>query len=545
MPHIFDEARNALELCRFAYKIYAQSVEFPYDPFFEADLANQSTILEITRNRMMRHIHDVLGTPPTAKDIRELDPIQYKLDVPPDPARSTIYRGETDNTFLVFVPGTWDMRIGGYAGFSLDGNNLGSEGHGAGNATCAYFQGRTGMTVNHPTRGWPSFMGAAIYDPDSQAVYITFRGSRSGAGGRALLGAQLHSSGNPDWVTDMNHLKESSVHSITVGEINKDVILAAGFWKAYASCRKSLKAAYLHVARNRVVKRIFITGHSLGGALAQCAYIDFNCGQMRIDTNISQNTSIHCYPISSPPVCIGVTTQHWISRSANASNVHHYYCPYDTVHACNLVLFSGYKFGNKVIAGLTHPATSPLHFGSQLALDSTSPFPEAHEPYDIWKALWKGEHAPDNFWQEIELNTKTSSVTPTPKRDSITRQQIGHALQDSFNFNDFMRRAGDWADGITKTINKTQAEECIRLVVNYYSDQNYHDAVSYAANIRQREQVIATINRSLFSCSSDTAKCVYHTLLVAIGVQRLLKSFNLPINQAIQRRVGRFNPPRG
>jgi len=99
----FTEATNALELCRFAYKMYAQSVEFPFDPFFEADLADHSGIS--TRSRMMSHIHDELRTPKADAQTRELDPIEYRLDVVPNPQNSTIYRGDTDNTYLLFIHG--------------------------------------------------------------------------------------------------------------------------------------------------------------------------------------------------------------------------------------------------------------------------------------------------------------------------------------------------------------------------------------------------------------------------------------------------------
>jgi hypothetical protein len=75
MPtNYFDKARTCVELCRVSYKMYAQSVKFPFDPFFEAEQKHTNTKLNITRDRMMGHIHDLLGTP-SGSDIRKFDPI--------------------------------------------------------------------------------------------------------------------------------------------------------------------------------------------------------------------------------------------------------------------------------------------------------------------------------------------------------------------------------------------------------------------------------------------------------------------------------------
>lgn len=541
----FTEATNALELCRFAYKMYAQSVKFPFDPFFEADLADHSGIS--TRSRMMSHIHDELLTSKADAQTRELDPIEYRLDVVPNPQNSTIYRGDTDNTYLLFTPGTWDKKIGQYNGYDIKGQIIPGGTVSGGTATCSYFQGGTGTTVNHPNRLWTSWMGAAIHDSATSTVYITFRGSRSGNGVRSLAFAQLFSKGNPDWITDMNHLKTSTVHEVAVGDVNKEVKLSAGFWKAYVHSRKSLEAAYKNVSRGRSVQRIVITGHSLGGALAQCAYIDFSCGQMRRNLGLDgANVELSCYPISAPPVCAGLTTQHWISRHADVANVHHYYCPYDAVHASPLVKSGGATKGNVFINFLTHPTTTTYHIGSEIALDSTTTFPDAHEPYDVWKAMWKetSQPQPADFWQEVLLDLKKSEVSPTNKFDTVQKDQLLKALVDSFDFEQFMKRARDWADGISKKVEKDAALSAINAISLAYSNEAYLDVSNNELHTQDRLSIRKTLSDVKRSTGSDTAKCVYHTLTVATEMQRFLRTNNAftptkyETNQT--RRVGQF-----
>ena len=188
MPANYDRARTSLELCRFSYKMYGQTLIFPFDPFFEADpqytasKAPSKTNRGSVRQRMMEHIHGLAKT--TVQDIRKFDPIQYNLKTPPNPSKSVIYRGGTNDEYIVFTPSTWDKKIRTYNGFDIKGGKLLQQNAvtNSGACTCMYFQGQTGMTVNHPTSGWTSFLGAVIYEPETKTAYIVFRGSRSGDG---------------------------------------------------------------------------------------------------------------------------------------------------------------------------------------------------------------------------------------------------------------------------------------------------------------------------------------------------------------------------
>ena len=69
------------------------------------------------------------------------------------------------------------------------------------------FSGETGATKNRPDQQQKSMMGFICYNRETQAVSISFRGSRSGDAVQALKNGFLHSKGNADWVTDMNVFK--------------------------------------------------------------------------------------------------------------------------------------------------------------------------------------------------------------------------------------------------------------------------------------------------------------------------------------------------
>ena len=112
-------------------------------------------------------------------------------------------------------------------------------------------------------RHWP---GSEDYD-----VHISFRGSRSGKLARTVWQANWdkNASGNPDWITDLgfDRLKEGKVRRLitTTGEVHR------GFAHSMQSILPQLFGSLRKVAElaPRGPKRIYVTGHSLGGGLAQ------------------------------------------------------------------------------------------------------------------------------------------------------------------------------------------------------------------------------------------------------------------------------------
>ncbi len=432
-------ARTMLEYCRFAYKGFAQSCAFPLDPFFES-WGPGFKMMPSARDRLMGLIHEELKT--RAED-RKFDPIAYRLAETPNPHDGGIYRGGIDDSYILFQPRPLDLSIAyarGYnrRGEAVDGGPQLQPRDGA--VRCCWFQGRTGMTQNHPDAGWASYLGAVLYDPRTQDVVITFRGSRSGDGTRALVGAQLKSTGNPDWVTDMNHLK-----GVKVAKYGNST-LSCGFFYAVESCLVSITAAYRDAVRGPV-KNIYVTGHSLGGALAQVAYVDLVCGELGRDLGFMRGDapSIFCYPISAPPICHGLESQHWLSLHANASNIRHYYNPRDLVHASPLVDGSktkGMSFGNWV-AGGAHPLTDPLHLGSEVALDCDEIFPNAHEPEFVWRGMNSGE-TQRSFWPTFKLDVISSVSSVSSLSDQGLTASLKAALTKSHSALACKTRAAQW-----------------------------------------------------------------------------------------------------
>lgn len=383
MPHPNPTmALHMLEFCRFIYRAYAQTCVYPMDPFFESHGEGK---WQGARDRLIEWIHTSLGSP---KDLWKFDPIEYDLEHTPHPRRGVVYRGGTGKEpFILFHPRPLDKKIGEAAGFDLTGKPLESHVIADQSSTwrCCHFQGKTGMTQTHPTAGWPSWMGACIYDPTNKTMVVVFRGSRSGSGGRALAQAQAKSAGNPDWVTDMNHLKGVEVERL------RNATLSCGFWYAYESCVPSLEAAFHAALGGGQLEQVFYTGHSLGGALAQCAYVDMAGGTFAKKTmdRVRTTLPIHCYAISAPPICLGEKSKQTIEFCIDDLNIYHYFAAKDSVHDSPEVSFSGASMASSMTSKVTHPKTKPLHLGTEIKLDCKEGFPDAHEPLVVHKGIVK------------------------------------------------------------------------------------------------------------------------------------------------------------
>ncbi|MFL5355966.1 lipase family protein [Archangium sp.] len=376
-------ALEMLEYCRFAYKSYAQTCVYPMDPFYEA---HGEGFVQGARDRVMAYVHNSLELD---GDSHKFDPIEYDLKRTPDPSRGVVYRGGVGKQpYILFQPRKLDKSICYAKGVDLDGEDLPSVfiNDAAGKLRCCFFQGRTGMTQTHPKAGWTSWFGAVVYDAVKETLVIAFRGSRSGSGGRAMGQALVFSQGSPDWVTDMNHLKEVKVPRFS------NATLSAGFWLAYESCRKSLLGAIYEALNGLRIKEIHFTGHSLGGALAQCAYIDLVGGTLLDEgkalRKIVEKASISCYALSAPPIVLGAGSKEKIALHVGEMNVFHYFAPKDVVHDSAMVKYSAVKASNQFIGLLTHPLTKPVHIGTELPLEACDDgFPAAHEPQQVFEGL--------------------------------------------------------------------------------------------------------------------------------------------------------------
>ncbi|MEY3211885.1 MAG: hypothetical protein RIT28_2366 [Pseudomonadota bacterium] len=509
-------ARSCLEYCRFAYKAYAQSAKFPMDPFFET-WGEGFRKTSGARDRLMKHIHDVEHTLQSS-DNRKFDPILYHLDRTPNPHDGVVYRGDIDDSFILFQPRALDKRIAHARCYNRFGRRA-DDGHAlqgaTGNLRCGYFQGKTGMTENHPTSGWPSLLGAVIYDPGAQEVTIVFRGSRSGDGTRAALGAQLKSRGSPDWVTDLNHLKPIAVDKYGGHK------LSIGFHLAYESCAISLQKAYTYAVNGGAVRKIQVTGHSLGGALAQNAYLDLTCGTLGRTLGVQDGrVALSCVPISSPPVLIGIKAQRWASLYADAAAVHHFYNPRDAVHACDLLADHSKSFVFGATKALTHPINSPRHFGSQTALSAPDDFPIAHEPEAVWRGMHDGVLDP-KFWPvfRLDITSPTPRVTGLPEM-SLTLP-LKRALANSCSIRSSVQQAELWRAVVKDEDRRHEARLNRRAVQGLELPDNF-DVLQHHEALRALQETRAELIKGYGTPGKHSASSsVYYNLLLGLTVRYL------------------------
>lgn len=154
-------------------------------------------------------------------------------------------------------------------------SNRGARATGARNVLLA-FEGGTGDKGEAGQPPSQSLMGFALLryhkGLNSYDLHIAFRGSRSGSVFRAAKQALSDgkASGNPDWITDLGYNNigpdTGAGHITTVGTVSR------GFATSVKSILPQLFACLGKVAKiapNSSPENIYVTGHSLGGALAQ------------------------------------------------------------------------------------------------------------------------------------------------------------------------------------------------------------------------------------------------------------------------------------
>jgi hypothetical protein len=529
MPEIGLKAKNVakalemLEYCRFSYKMYAQTLQYPLDPFFESHTEN-GMFGDSARERLFALIHKQLGT---EEQSVKFDPIEYKLAATPNPHKGVIYRQDEKKGHVLCQPRALDRSICAAKGFDLEGRGV-DQGHVLGNATgqvrCGYFQGKTGMTKTHQDAGWTSWLGAVLYNPADRVCVIVFRGSRSGAATRAALGAQFHSKGNPDWVTDMNHLKGHEVpafggHTFT-----------AGFYYAFESAKKSIEAAYKWATNNQTPSKVYVTGHSLGGALAQECYISLKIGALANKLGLYDTedvTPVSCFAISAPPIIHGQKAHEYLALRVDASSIVHYFCPKDNVHESVLVDPDASKHGvASFVKAFTHPRTDPMHLGVEIAVDNPIDFPAAHEPVEVWKGLTNNNVGPDaGYWATFDLDVAADTAT-APALGNLANDFIA-ALRESIDVTKANTRANQWFK-VIKNDNKKDIvlddvqtfNHAVRLIAEI---QNLSPNSNRGPALRSRLQSERrNLIRNFRNLGGNATGATYFTILQYLTAEQLL-----------------------
>ena len=136
------------------------------------------------------------------------------------------------------------------------------------------FEGGTGDKGEPGQPASQSLMGCVLMRSTFEGydVHVAFRGSRSGDATRAATSALPtdQPSGNPDWITDLGSDKISAADG--VGDITMTGAVCRGFAFSMESILPAVFAALEKIsaiAGGAAPRNIFVTGHSLGAALAQ------------------------------------------------------------------------------------------------------------------------------------------------------------------------------------------------------------------------------------------------------------------------------------
>ncbi|MGH1364188.1 MAG: lipase family protein [Calditrichia bacterium] len=137
------------------------------------------------------------------------------------------------------------------------------------------FEGGTGDKgeVNQPAS--QSLMGFVLLRTkpnEHYDIHIAFRGSRSGSGARAMRQAfsDDNAGGNPDWITDMGYDRvvpgEGAEHVTTISAVSRGMARSIkSILPQVFNCLKKVA----DIRQGAKPDNIYVTGHSLGGALGQ------------------------------------------------------------------------------------------------------------------------------------------------------------------------------------------------------------------------------------------------------------------------------------
>jgi hypothetical protein len=286
-----------LDLSILAYQLYGQSLVWPFDPYYEEMGGERDRfIMKVhawTRVKGAEQLSNAAGLdayrgPGVLGGFASNplhDPILYSYgrlhpwssSITNADGRWTEYMTPGEITGRIKDVHVSYRRTGGQEGaVSLDQVVPGPDDRAAdADDVLLAFEGGTGDKGEADQPASQSLMGFVLmrtkpggrYD-----VHIAFRGSRSGSAGRAIWQAlsDQQATGNPDWITDMGYNR--IIAGQGAGFITTTSAVSRGFARSMQSILPQLFHCLNKVADIRQgvgPDNIYVTGHSLGGALAQ------------------------------------------------------------------------------------------------------------------------------------------------------------------------------------------------------------------------------------------------------------------------------------
>jgi hypothetical protein len=280
-----------LDLSILAYQLYSQSLAFPFDPYYE-DIEARDALMAQARDWAA-----TMGTEQVAStagiegyrgpgslngfdDNPAHDPLIYRYSQLHPWSDSITNAAGTWTEYLTPFEITEQIRdvfvcsrpIGGAEDEVNIDQIVPAQNDAALDAedVLMAFEGGTGDKTEPGQPASQSLMGFALLragEGDNYDLHVSFRGSRSGSAVRAALEAfsTEDAAGNPDWITDLGYT------TVEAPWISRSGSVSRGMSRAVQILAPQLFGCLDGVAGDRATppRNIYVTGHSLGGALAQ------------------------------------------------------------------------------------------------------------------------------------------------------------------------------------------------------------------------------------------------------------------------------------